>query len=77
MLTMPKRQYLLSHLGHSMLCVRIILDFLMKILIIHSLPYWISTQGISIRMLHSWSVDYLEAVVLQQVNPSTPSSMGI
>jgi hypothetical protein len=55
----------------------IILDFLMEILIIHSLPHWIPTQGISIRMPHSWSMDYLEVVVLQQVNPSTPSSMGI
>jgi hypothetical protein len=77
MLTMPNRQYLLSRLGHSMLCVRIILDLLMEILIIHSLPHWIPTQGISIRMPHSWPVDYLEVVVLQQVNPSTPSSMCI
>jgi hypothetical protein len=77
MLAMPNRQYLLSHLDHSMLCVWIILDFLMEILIIHSLPHWIPTQGISIRMPHSWSVDYLEAIVLQQVNPFAPSSMCI
>jgi hypothetical protein len=53
MLTMPNRRYLLNRLGHSMLCAWITLDFLMEILIIHSLPYWILTQGISIRMPHS------------------------
>jgi hypothetical protein len=57
--------------------MRIILDLLMKILIIHSSPYWVPAQGINIRMPHPWSVDYLEAVVLQQVNPSTPLSMRI
>jgi hypothetical protein len=57
--------------------MRIILDLLMKILIIHSSPYWVPVQGINIRMPHPWSVDYLEAVVLQQVNPSTPLSMRI
>jgi hypothetical protein len=64
MLAMLNRQHLLSCLGHSMLRVRIILDFLMEILIIHSLPHWIPTQGISIRMPHSWSVDYFEVVVM-------------
>jgi hypothetical protein len=64
MLATSNRQYLLSCLGQSMLCVWIILNFLMEILIIHSLPHRIPTQGIRIRMPHSWSVDYFEAVVL-------------
>jgi hypothetical protein len=77
MLAKPNRQYLLSRLGHSMLCVWIVLDFVMEILIIHSRPHRISTQCISIRMSHPRSVDYFEAIVLQHVNPSTPSSMRI
>jgi hypothetical protein len=60
-----------------MLCVGIILDLLLEVLIIHSSPHQIPTQGISIRMPHSLSVDYLETVVLEQVNPPTPSSMRI
>jgi hypothetical protein len=60
-----------------MLCVGIILDFLLEVLIIHSLPHRIPTQGISIRMPHSRSVDYFEVVVLEQVNPSTFFSMRI
>jgi hypothetical protein len=65
MLIMPNRQHLLGHLSVSMLGVQLILDFLLEILIIHSSPYWISTQGISIRMPHSWSMNYFEVVVLQ------------
>jgi hypothetical protein len=60
-----------------MLRVGIILDLLMKILVIHSSPYWVPAQGINIHMPHPWLVDYFEVVVLQQVNPSTPPSMRI
>jgi len=64
MLTMSNSQYLLSCLGHVILRVWIILDFLVEIFIIHSLSHRIPTQGISICMPHSWSVDYLKAGVL-------------
>jgi hypothetical protein len=77
MLAMSNGQYFLNCLGHFMLCVRIILDFLMEIFIIHSLSHRIPTQGISICMPHSWSVDYLKAEVLQHINPPTPPSMRI
>ncbi len=76
-LAMSNKQYLLSFRGQSMLCVGIVLDLLLEVLIIHSLPHRILTQGVSIRMPHSRSVDYLEAVVLEQVNPPTSSSMRI
>jgi hypothetical protein len=57
--------------------VWIILYFLQEIFIVHSLPHRISTQGISIRVPCSWSVDYLKTVVLQQINPFAPSPMRI
>jgi hypothetical protein len=53
------------------------LDFLVKIFIIHSLSHRIPTQGISICMLHSWSVDYLKVEVLQQINPPPSPSMRV
>jgi hypothetical protein len=77
MLAMPNSQYLLSCLSHVILCVWIILDFLVEIFIIHSLSHRIPTQGISIRMPHSWSVDYLKAEVLQQINPPPSPSMRV
>jgi hypothetical protein len=49
----------------------------MKVIIILSRSHRISTQGISIRMPHTWSVYYLEAEVLQHIDPSTPPSMRV
>jgi hypothetical protein len=64
MLTILDIQDSFSGLGWSILYVRIILDFLMKVIIILSRSYKISTQRISICMPHAWSVDYLEAEIL-------------
>jgi len=77
MLAMLNSQYLLSYLGHVMLRVWIILDFLVEIFIIHSLSHRIPTQGISICMPHSRSVDYLKVEVLQQINPPSSPSMRV
>jgi hypothetical protein len=64
MLTILDIQDSFSGLGWSILYVRIILDFLMKVIIILSRSHKISTQRISICMPHAWSVDYLEAEIL-------------
>jgi len=53
------------------------LDFLTEVIVIRSLSHRISAQGISIRMSHTWPVDYLEAEVLQHINPSAPPAMRI
>jgi hypothetical protein len=63
-LAISNSQNSLSCLGHSILYVRIILDLLAEVIIIYDLSHWISTQGISIRMPHTWSVHNLEAEVL-------------
>jgi len=63
--------------GGSTPYVRIILDFLIEIIIIHNLSHWISAQGVSISMSHTWPVYYLEAEVLQHVNPPSPSPMCV
>jgi hypothetical protein len=67
----------LSCLIWSILYVQIILDFLTEVIIIRSLSHRIPTQGISIRMPHTWSVYYLEAEVLQHIDPFAPPSMRV
>jgi hypothetical protein len=63
-LAISNSQDSLSCLGHSILYFRIILYLLAEVIIIYGLSHWISTQGISIRMPHTWSVYYFEAEVL-------------
>jgi hypothetical protein len=63
--------------GWSILYVQIILDFLAEVIVISSLSHRISAQGISIRMPHTWLVHYLEAEVLQHINPSAPPAMRV
>jgi hypothetical protein len=76
-LTILDSKHSRSVVGGSTPHVRVILDFLIEIIIIHSLSHWISTQSVSIRMSYTWPVDYLEAEVLQHVNPPSPSSMCV
>jgi len=54
-----------------------ILDFFTEIVIIRGLPHWISAQSIYIRMLQAWSVQYLEAEILQHIDPPTSPAMCI
>jgi hypothetical protein len=63
-LAISNSQDSLSCLGRSILYVRIILDLLAEVIIFYGLSHQISTQGISIRMPHTWSVYYFEAEVL-------------
>jgi hypothetical protein len=76
-LTILDSKHSRSVVGGSTPYVRVILDFLIEIIIIHSLSHWISTQGISIRMSYTWLVDYLEVEVLQHVDPPSLSSMRV
>jgi hypothetical protein len=70
-------QHFLSHLNHSMLCLRIILNFLAEVFVVHSSSYWISTQSINVRMPQAWSVNNFEVEVLQQINPSSFPPMSV
>jgi hypothetical protein len=67
----------LNCLGWFILYIRIILEFLTEVIIIRSLSHRISAQGISIRMPHTRSVYYLEAEVLQHIDPSAPPAMRV
>jgi hypothetical protein len=49
----------------------------MEVIIIRNLSHRISTQGFSIRMPHTWSVYYLEAEVLQHIDPFAPPAMCV
>jgi hypothetical protein len=57
-------QHLLNYLELSTPSVWIILYLLLEIFVVQSLPHQISTQGISLRMPCSWSVDDLKTIVL-------------
>jgi hypothetical protein len=52
------------------------LDFSTEIVIIRSLSHRISAQRICIRMFQPWPVHYLEAEILQHINPPTSPAMN-
>jgi hypothetical protein len=54
-----------------------ILDFLIEVIIICGLPYWISTQSICICMSQAESMQYLEAKILQHIDPSSSPAMCV